>query len=193
MRITGGLGRGLPLRCPKGSATRPATDQMREAVFSSLGTMVAEARILDLFAGTGSYGLEALSRGASSCQFVDNDRKILFVLKQNAKNLTGAFRSQNFPEPEIQVLSGDVLSLLGTRISGRFDLIFLDPPYAQIESLWNPLLEKLKSYLHRGGRLVFELGRDPLSLPTGWAHVHTLGKKKRDSPRVIFLSLEEAP
>ena len=71
MRITGGAARGIPLRAPKGPLTRPATDRMREAIFSRLGSRVSQARVADLYAGTGSYGLEALSRGAAQVHFFE--------------------------------------------------------------------------------------------------------------------------
>ena len=71
MRITGGKARGIPLASPKGDATRPATDQLREAVFSSLGARIEGAQVADLFAGTGAYGLEAMSRGAIGGIFVE--------------------------------------------------------------------------------------------------------------------------
>ena len=83
MRITGGLARGIPLILPKGDAVRPATDALRQAVFSSLAALVPGATCLDLFAGTGSYGLEALSRGASTCIFVDEHRQANAVIQQN--------------------------------------------------------------------------------------------------------------
>ena len=82
MRITGGAARGIPLRAPKGSQTRPATDRMREAIFSRLGHRVSQARVADLYAGTGSYGLEALSRGATQVHF--------FEKKSSRPSLLGA-------------------------------------------------------------------------------------------------------
>src|SRR5258708_32993696 len=75
MRISGGIARGITLATPKGDATRPATDGMRQAVFSSLGASVVGARFLDLFAGSGAYGLEALSPGAASGVFVEQSPK----------------------------------------------------------------------------------------------------------------------
>src|SRR4030042_4154722 len=76
MRIIAGRFRGLRLPAPKGSAVRPTAERVREAVFSMLGTAVAHARVLDLFAGSGSFGLEAVSRGAASAVFVDKDPKV---------------------------------------------------------------------------------------------------------------------
>ncbi|MGB0290553.1 MAG: RsmD family RNA methyltransferase [Opitutales bacterium] len=83
MRITGGKARGIQLSAPKGRETRPATDQMREAIFSFLGPRIAGARIADCFAGTGAYGLEAMSRGASAGLFVENSAEVIACLRQN--------------------------------------------------------------------------------------------------------------
>src|SRR3954454_24471036 len=83
MRISGGAARGITLVTPKGDAVRPATDGMRQAVFSSLGARVAGARFLDLFAGSGAYGLEALSRGAIAGTFVEQNGKAVACLRQN--------------------------------------------------------------------------------------------------------------
>ena len=83
MRISGGVARGIPLVVPKGDAVRPATDGMRQAVFSSLGARVPGAHFLDLFAGSGSYGLEALSRGAAGGIFVEKNVKAAACVRQN--------------------------------------------------------------------------------------------------------------
>ena len=83
MRISGGLARGIELSVPKGDAVRPATDGMRQAVFSSLGPRVAGARFVDLFAGSGAYGLEAFSRGASGGTFVEQNAKAAACLRKN--------------------------------------------------------------------------------------------------------------
>src|SRR3954465_11512303 len=83
MRITGGIARGIPLVVPKGDAVRPATDAMRQAVFSSLGARTVGARFLDLFAGSGADGLEALSRGAAGGVFVEQNAKAVACLRQN--------------------------------------------------------------------------------------------------------------
>src|SRR5436305_7428009 len=83
MRISGGRARGIPLVAPKGDAVRPATDGMRQAVFSSLGARVVGARFVDLFAGSGAYGLEAWSRGAAGGLFVEKSAKTISCLRQN--------------------------------------------------------------------------------------------------------------
>lgn len=118
MRIIAGTAKGRRLTGPKGGATRPMTDRVREALFSSLGPKVVGARVLDLYAGTGSLGLEALSRGSASATFVERDRAALSALETNiaAVGLGG------------DVLAGSVGDHL-RRIGGPFDLVFVDPPY----------------------------------------------------------------
>ena len=83
MRITGGQARGIPLTLPKGDAVRPATDALRQAVFSSLAARVPGVRFLDLFAGSGAYGLEALSRGDSGAVFVEKDARTAGFIRGN--------------------------------------------------------------------------------------------------------------
>ncbi|MCB0386966.1 MAG: RsmD family RNA methyltransferase, partial [Bdellovibrionales bacterium] len=108
MRITGGRARGIPLIAPTGQGTRPATDRMREAVFSSLGPLVEGSRCLDLFAGTGAYGLEALSRGATAVSFVENDTKALRALKTNQDTVLKSLNLQ--PGNKIQTSKADVFT-----------------------------------------------------------------------------------
>lgn len=151
MRIIAGSAGSIPLKVPR-SLTRPTTDQVREAVFSVLGSKVAGARVLDLFAGSGSLGLEALSRGASEATFVESNGPACIVIAENlAKSrLTGA-----------RVQRRDVLSFLTTAGPGHYDLIFADPPYARDEAtlalLTNLLhLPALVATLAPGGIFVLE-------------------------------------
>jgi len=124
MRISAGEHRGRKLRSPKGSKTRPTSDLLRQALFNVLGPRIHGASILDLFAGTGAVGLEALSRGAARATFVESDRRAVESLRANlaALQLTSQGR----------VLAGDVFSrLAGLEERGeRFDCVFMDPPYA---------------------------------------------------------------
>lgn len=120
MRIIAGKAGRVRIRVPKGE-TRPTTDFVRQAVFSRLGERVVDARVLDLFAGSGAVGLEALSRGARSCTFVDESRGSEAVVRDN---LTKAGLEGG------QVVRGDVHGFL-RRDAGGFDLIFADPPYAR--------------------------------------------------------------
>ena len=124
MRISGGDLRGRPLQSVKGKVIRPTSDLLRQAIFNVLGPGVRNARVLDLCAGTGAIGLEALSRGAAEATFVENDRRAVETLRSNLMRLDLTARAQ--------VVASDVLLALrrlGAR-GDRFDYIFLDPPYA---------------------------------------------------------------
>lgn len=122
MRIIAGFLKGRPLAAVKGKI-RPTSDKVREAVFSILGPAVLEARVLDLFAGTGALGLEALSRGASSAVFVEEHPASLAVLRRNIERLGLGDRTEVLPLP---VQAG--LRKLAAR-GAVLDLAFLDPPY----------------------------------------------------------------
>ena len=133
MRIIAGQWRGRPLAAPAGDATRPTADRTREALFSMLASRVGSfdgLAVVDLFAGSGALGLEALSRGAASCLFVEQDRAALDALKANVAKL-GAGGAE--------VRAGSVLSLGPAR--APLDLILMDPPYAS--GAGNVALDKL--------------------------------------------------
>ena len=119
IRITGGENRSRLLETPNTGLTKPTMDRVREGVFSALGDAVRHANVLDLFAGSGSYGFEALSRGADNATFVDSSVEAVKVIKKNASNL----KCEN-----VVVENKDVLSFLSGN-PGNFDIIFVDPPY----------------------------------------------------------------
>src|SRR4029450_2637430 len=104
MRISGGVARGIPLVAPKGDAVRPATDGMRQAVFSSLGTRGEGAWFLDLFAGSGAYGLEALSRGARGGVFIEQNPRAVSCVRQN---IAAVCKSLGRPTAEVSIVTGD--------------------------------------------------------------------------------------
>jgi len=143
MRIIAGAARGRRLKSPDTKETRPATDRVREAVFSSLGSWVEEAAVADLYAGSGSYGLEALSRGASSAVFVENGRKALQALRENVKRVG---------------LGGSVLEISVrdylTRANHSFHLVFMDPPWPQPTTQMEEELAALDRLLLPGGEVV---------------------------------------
>ena len=122
LRVISGSAKGRKLACPPGKTTRPPTDMLKVAVFNILGPRVAGARVLDLFAGCGAFGIEALSRGASFCLFVDQSRPALQVLQENLAHvgLSG----------QAEARCRDAARLAPTLGEDRFDLIFLDPPFA---------------------------------------------------------------
>ncbi len=123
MRVITGTARGVRLKTPDGLKTRPTGDRVKEAVFSSIQFEVEDARFLDLFAGTGQMGIEALSRGARSAVFVDQWKDACNLVREN-------LRLTKLSE-KARVVQSDYLSYLQTSRE-QFDLIFLDPPYAEV-------------------------------------------------------------
>jgi 16S rRNA (guanine966-N2)-methyltransferase len=120
MRVIAGTARGVPLRAPRGRGTRPITDRVKETLFAILGDRVPEARVLDLYAGSGAIGIEALSRGAASADFVERGRDALAVLRANLERTrlgAGA-----------RVHGVDVGRFVETT-QGEWDLVIADPPY----------------------------------------------------------------
>jgi len=157
MRVIAGTYGGRTLKAPAGADTRPTSDRVREALFSILGDRVQDARVLDLFAGSGALGLEALSRGAERVTFVDDNRAAIAAIKGNLNVLKAA----------AQVHRTDALRFLGgaPESGAQYDLIFLDPPYRLAERLAPPLSEALPAVLAPGAVAVAESDRRaPLAL-----------------------------
>ena len=185
MRISGGAARGITLLVPKGDAVRPATDGMRQAVFSSLGARVAGARFLDLFAGSGGYGLEALSRGATGGVFVEQSAKAAACVR---KNIAAVCKSlgRDPRDGALTVLQADArtVPLAGGNAP---DLVFIDPPYGIIADVAPVLFEKLAVALapKPDALVVFELPGELDLAPAGWSLLKRLGKGARQ-PTVAF-------
>ena len=157
MRVIAGAYKGRRLQAPRGTATRPTSDRVREALFSILGSRVDGADVLDLYAGAGTLGIEALSRGAASATFVDNAHAALDALRRNLEGIEGA-----------ETVKRDALVYLReARANARqYDLVFLDPPYRLAETLGRELAETLPAVLGPGGMVVSESDRRaPLDLP----------------------------
>ncbi|HEX8101963.1 MAG TPA: 16S rRNA (guanine(966)-N(2))-methyltransferase RsmD [Solirubrobacteraceae bacterium] len=148
---------GRRLTAPPGAATRPTSDRVREALFSILGARVAGARVLDLFAGSGALGIEALSRGAAAATFVDAAPAAIRAIRANLAALG----------IEAEVTRADAFAALrSARAAARqYDLIFLDPPYRHSERLAPGLTEAIAGLLAPGGSVVSESDRRaPLAL-----------------------------
>jgi 16S rRNA (guanine966-N2)-methyltransferase len=178
MRITGGLARGIVLKNVKSDRLRPATGYLREAIFSFLGDCIIGSRFLDLFAGTGSYGLEALSRGASSGIFVENSREIAVALEEN---LAAVYRSMGTTNG-CCVWIRDALRV---RTEEKFDLIFIDPPYDLSRTYGDEILTRGLSFLQKNAnsRLIFEMPADMhLNVPDGVRLLRRMGGSGRNSP-----------
>lgn len=185
MRISGGAARGVTLVVPKGDLTRPATDGMRQAVFSSLAARLPGARFADLFAGSGAYGLEAFSRGAEGGVFIEKAAKAADCIR---KNITVVAKSAARSESTLKLLaSGDALTW--TPLAGEEpDLVFIDPPYEMIADVGPQLLTRLATMLGAAADpvIVFEMpGELTLEPPAGWECAKRLGKGARQ-PTVCF-------
>ncbi len=123
MRVISGKARGVQLKTPEGMDTRPTIDRVKEALFSIIQFDLPGAQVLDLFGGTGQLGIEALSRGAKSAVFVDAREEACRLIRENLKRTR--------LEGEGKVIRGDYLDYL-SRCREQYDIIFLDPPYAEV-------------------------------------------------------------
>jgi 16S rRNA (guanine(966)-N(2))-methyltransferase RsmD len=163
MRIIGGADRGRRLKAPRGLRTRPTGDRVRVTLFDILGPAVAGTRVLDLFAGTGAVGIEALSRGAARAVFVERDRDALRALRANLAAL-------GLGRDAARVVGADALAALPVLAASEapFDLVFLDPPYAG--DLASKVLAALAGtpLVHAGTEVVVQhFTRTPPRAPAG--------------------------
>ena len=126
MRITGGIYRSRIIQAPEGETTRPTADKIKEALFSSIGSYIHGGNALDLFAGSGGIGLEAISRGAEHAYFCDNDKKAIQTIKSNRDALK--------LKSACTIFNGDYKAALEKWNRHQFTFIYLDPPYALVES-----------------------------------------------------------
>jgi 16S rRNA (guanine966-N2)-methyltransferase len=159
MRVVAGRLGGRRLRAPRGRDTRPTSDRVREALFSMLGPLDG-ARVLDLYAGSGALGIEALSRGAASATLVERDARAVAVIRANLEALAlGA--------EEAQVVNGPAAAALrdASRRGDTYDLVLLDPPYRDAATLGRELTQALPAVLAPNARVVAESDRrSPLEL-----------------------------
>ncbi len=194
MRITGGKAARTRLRVPAGLDVRPTPDLVKQAVFNSLGGRVVEARVLELFAGTGALSLECLSRGAVSAVCVEKSTRHAEVLRAN-------FESAGFRDNLFQVRTQDVFTAINQlrAAAAQFDLVIADPPYGpknigrRSTSFAQQLLDsqELPDLLSRGGLLVLgHTKRDTLALPDTWQEHKTL---KHGDTMMRFLKRPIAP
>lgn len=186
MRIIAGVARGRKLLAPPGERTRPLLDRVREALFSILSDRVEGAECLDLYAGTGSIGLEALSRGAAAVTFVERGAPALECLRANVAAL-------GFDE-RARIRRARVEEHL-EREPGRYDLVFFDPPYAEVRpggrrAATLALAARLRNeFLAPGALLVFHYPRDLLEA----GELETIGPADRRCWGTTEIALFEAP
>jgi 16S rRNA (guanine966-N2)-methyltransferase len=187
MRIISGTAGGIPLIRPRHDL-RPTTDRVRGAVFSILGGRVVDARVADLFAGTGAYGLEALSRGARSAVFVERNRSACELIGRNAQKTRLEDRSE--------VRQADAFDWIKSA-RGRFDIIFADPPFRRSPEVRDDgaaLLgsPQLAGLIDAGGIFVLESAADGESvrIPPAWK---LLDQRRYGSSRILFLEQGTPP
>jgi 16S rRNA (guanine966-N2)-methyltransferase len=210
VRVVGGAWRGRRLEAPPGRGTRPTSDKVREAVFGVLGALPEARRglggrgplsghhVLDVFAGSGALGIEALSRGADSCTFVESAPTALRALRGNLERLgvpvlrpARGDAAESAREPCAVVLGGDVRRVLAAdaRSAARYTLVFADPPYEAYEQVRPALVRLLGRVLVPGAVLVVESAAGTAAgLP--WPVVR---EKRYGDTRVTFLVAETAP
>jgi 16S rRNA (guanine966-N2)-methyltransferase len=162
MRVIAGTARGISLVAPRDRATRPIADRVKETLFAIVGERVIDARALDLYAGSGAIGVEALSRGAAHVTFVERGREAIAAIRENlarTKLADGA-----------SVQAGEVLRFLAFPAGEPYELAFLDPPYAE-RAILAPL-ERLVSHLAPGATVVVKhFWRTEVPAAAGLAHV----------------------
>ena len=187
MRVVGGIAGGIPLHVPR-SDLRPTMEVVKNAIFNSLAEFIPDARVLDLFAGTGGLGIEALSRGASACVFVESDRRACDCIRKNLEKtrLKGG-----------DVIPADVMRWVDRSAApGAFDLILADPPYVRKKGdrdFGNELLASaaLLHALAPGGMFILEhLPDAPLPLGNAWECIRD---KRYGATAVAFLRAAAAP
>jgi 16S rRNA (guanine966-N2)-methyltransferase len=170
MRIIGGKFRGRKIEQPESEAVRPTKDRTREAVFNIIAELVPDADVLDLFAGSGAYGLEALSRGARKAVFIEKEREAASAIKRNISSLGVGERAK--------VITGDVFKAIKELKEEKeaFELVFIDPPYSKGEA--KKTLIKVNHYdiLKHSGLVIIE-HRTGESLPDSEGDVSILKRK----------------
>ncbi|MBQ9059801.1 MAG: 16S rRNA (guanine(966)-N(2))-methyltransferase RsmD [Firmicutes bacterium] len=176
MRVIAGIYKGRKLESPENYDIRPTTDKAKEACFSILNNDIPGARVLDLFAGTGALGIEALSRGAAECVFTDHSRQSIGLVKRNLAHCGAG--------SEARVIAGDFRKVL-PGLSGIFDVILMDPPYNK--GLLDEALEIISEHglLAEGGVIVCEHRKEE-ELPP---QVGILTKEKERRYGIVKLSI----
>lgn len=151
MRIIAGLAKGRKILSPEGMETRPTLDRVKESIFNIIQGYVTDSRVLDVFAGTGSLGLEAVSRGASECSLVDKGTRTFELLKQNVEHLKFTDKCNCYNMDSYTALNEFA------KKSKQFDIIFIDPPYSK--EMIPPAFDIISknSILHKDGIIVTKI------------------------------------
>lgn len=191
LRIISGTAGGLRLTCPKGADIRPTADRVRESVFNILADAVSDARVLDLFAGTGAFAIEALSRGARECVLVERRRPCAAAIRENLAKTGFADRAE--------LIVADAFAFPGDAdLAAPFDIIFLDPPYrfsdacppgSRVARLIGGLAAP--ELLAPGGRIIFEHG-SKADVPDAFGAAALTDRRRYGSTSISFYRQHEA-
>lgn len=183
-RIIAGAAGSLRLEVPK-AGTRPTSDRVREAVFSSLDALgiLPGARVLDLYAGSGALGLEAISRGAARAVLVEKDAAAAGVAQRNAKLVERVFTGDT--RPHVEVSRESVRTFLSHE-AGMWDLVFVDPPYDLDEPELETVLEAIAAITEGGARLVVE--RSSRSPEPRWPDAFTDARSKKYGETTVWVA-----
>ena len=190
MRITGGVACGIQLEVPQ-QWVRPATDYMREYVFNRLGNTIVDKVVLDCFAGTGAYGLEAISRGAKTCYFLEKNPKVVTILKKNCERVLKSAQR----EPKVtQIISMDLFYFSPEKITS-LDYIFFDPPYPYWDEQRSKLLTILDLMARAYPQALFII-EPPTQLRWPINHLlqpidSTQPSKKKNAPSIHFFKIDK--
>ena len=186
IRISGGLARGIPLKVTKSKLLRPATEANRERLFSSIRESLRGSRVLDLFAGSGSYGLEALSRGAKN--MFTSWRITVKIFRDLKQNFEKVKKSARLIEKVASFSNRDAIEFLRQK-ENTYDIIFLDPPYKDFQKMGNCVFDLLTThgFVHQDTILIHEAPNGEVSGFENWKLLKVIGKEKSRSSKLSFL------
>ena len=165
-RINTGICKGLRLKVKKGLQTRPTPSRVREAVMNHLQHEIEESVFVDLYAGSGAMGFEAVSRGAQEVVWVERDKEAARILKENLDNALMRFEKQSFVKPVTRVHVNDVVKVLD-RLP-QADIVWLDAPWDDTHEQFALIEEKLLNLVTPGGLLIVEKRKSTASLTISW-------------------------
>jgi len=177
MRIIAGISRGTVLETPEGEDTRPTLERVKENFFNAINFDVINAKVLDLFAGSGQLGLEALSRGAKQALFVDSNAECFEIIKKNAQKAKLYDKCNIYKYDYSEYLSG----LKKRKDFDKFDIIFIDPPYESSERIINDCVKRIikNDFISDGGLIICETGNgEQLSLDLDVEILNKIKKSK---------------
>ena len=184
LRIIGGSAKGMKLKDVRGDSTRPITDMVKEALYNIIGSDIENARMWDLFAGTGSVSLEALSRGASYAKLTDNNRNAILTILENLEHTRLSDRAR--------VMRGDVFLLLKSKPNESFDYIYVAPP--QYKEMWVEalqLLDKQPNWVAQDGWVIVQINPRE-SKPLSLKHFELIDERKYSNTLLLFFEKKAA-